>query len=550
MDEIGIVLSGGGTQSCVCQLLADAERGIVREGQLVLIDRGASTVRILARVDAIHPFNDFFTEGDPWSEARRKNVAIPSTVARQYEVAELELLRELGGMDVSYPPRPGDRVVPIDPARDYSLVFDTKGDEGIVKLGSLSGYSQLPIPLQVENIPMHMGVFGVTGSGKSFTTGVLLEKLLQIPAGPQLQVSYPMLIIDANGDYTNYSSSTKKLPANWRASWVRRFVFPRALGSARSSEDEDLFPIGISLDALAPREVAELILLYYKGGPTDLSELQISALEQLIETFREDHRIPTDSVFTHPEHFRRFLAALTELPTDVLAPSAKSAAIRAVRTVRRRLDSEYNLISKDSPLTQVDFVDRITAERGVAILDFSADGAPGVDLPTKQLVISYLASKLLTRFTEFKIASDQRYLLFLIEEAQNFAPSPSYPIGSHLAKVKLMAIATQGRKFGLSLCLVSQRPSFVDPVVLSMCNSFLIHRLSPEDTDYVRRASGGLPSSIASRLTSLRRGEFVLTGQMATVPFALVGSVAPAERTIPHAAGTTNVIADLSRSMT
>lgn len=548
MTALAVVLSGASTQELSCQLLEAAERGHVREGQLVVVRRGAGAPPILSRVEAIRPFNDFFTEGDPWSEARRKSIAIPSNVARQYEIADLDLLRELGGGDVRFPPQPGDLVEHIDPVLDYDSIFELSGRAGIVSLGSLSGYEDLPIPLTVESIPMHLGVFGVTGSGKSYTTGALIERLLDIPTDRDAKVAYPMIVIDANGDYSNYARKTGSVPPNWRCGFIDRLVFPRALHSAKSFNGESLRPIGVSLDALTPREVAELILLYYRGTSTDLSELQLAALEGLIEVFREEKHIPTDDILTQPAKYREFVGRLDQLDNEQLHAGSKAAIKRALGNIRRRLIDDHMLIGAKSPITEPEFVDRITREPGVLLLDFSADGAPGVDLPTKQLVIGYLASVLLTRFTRFKTDGNQRYLMFLIEEAQNFCPSSAYPVGSHLARLKLMSIATQGRKFGLSLCLVSQRPSFVDPVVLSMCNSFLIHRLAPDDVDFVRRASGGLPESMKLRLTAMQRGEFVLAGQMSKVPFPIVGSVRKRERDIPHDTGSTNVVGDLLKN--
>ena len=50
-----------------------------------------------------------------------------------------------------------------------------------------------------------MAVFGTTGSGKSFDTGCLIEKFMGIKADETTCVSFPMIIIDANGDYLNYS---------------------------------------------------------------------------------------------------------------------------------------------------------------------------------------------------------------------------------------------------------------------------------------------------------------------------------------------------------
>ena len=160
--------------------------------------------------------------------------------------------------------------------------------------------------------------------------------------------------------------------------------------------------------------------------------------------------------------------------------------------------------------------------------------------------MTYIATLLFNKFANYKIRDRSRYLIFLIEEAQNFIPDKSYPVGSSLAKNKLSLIATQGRKFGLSLCLVTQRPSFIDKIVLSMCNTFFIHRISPDDVSYVRSVTGGLPESISRRLTRLNQGEMILTGQMNKVPFPLLIRVPTEDRIVPHPAGTTEVVDTLS----
>jgi DNA helicase HerA-like ATPase len=192
-------------------------------------------------------------------------------------------------------------------------------------------------------------------------------------------------------------------------------------------------------------------------------------------------------------------------------------------------------------------VDELTEQGNIAIIDFSAKGAPGIELPMKQLVMTYLATVLFDSFTRYKVEGEDRYLLFMVEEAQNFCPDVSFPVGASLAKAKLSAIATQGRKFGLGLCLISQRPSFVDRIVLSMCNTFFIHRASPEDVSFVRTVTGGLLPGLLARLTKLSNGEIIITGQMSKVPFPLVVKVREEDRAVAHPAGTTEVVKNLAR---
>jgi len=257
----------------------------------------------------------------------------------------------------------------------------------------------------------------------------------------------------------------------------------------------------------------------------------------------------------NPDNFKNLLDMLEKFAKETdMAPATKGAVKRALNSFVT-IEKEHKLLSTKSNLQEatitdniiehVKFVDQITKEGGVAIFDFSADGAPGVDLKTKQLVMTYLASLLFEQFSNYKIKREDRYLLLIIEEAQNFCPDKTYPISFSLAHAKLSAIATQGRKFGLSLCLISQRPSFVDRIVLSMCNSFFIHRISPEDVSFVKNISGGLPPSLVSKLTTMNQGDLIITGQMNTVPFPLVIHVPV--RQVKHTIGEVNVCDNLAK---
>jgi len=75
-----------------------------------------------------------------------------------------------------------------------------------------------------------------------------------------------------------------------------------------------------------------------------------------------------------------------------------------------------------------------------------------------------------------------------------------------------------------------------------MCNTFFIHRLSPEDVNYVKSVTGGLPSTFSNKLTSLPQGELIVSGQMNKVPFPLLIKIKKSDRTVIHTAGSTNVV--------
>lgn len=508
--------------------------------------------KILSRVAKIIPFNAYYTEDDPWSEARRKGLHIPDNIARKYEICELDLLIQLPNSEVNYPPKPGDEVLKIDLESHYEDIFGISRDEpGYVWFGSLFGYKNAPIPLDIEKVPMHMAVFGTTGSGKSFSTGVLIEKFMGISAGENRAVSFPMIIIDANGDYLEYDKYFKQayqdIDSKIRpVGWVKRFVFPHI--AYQNSELRGEPVIGVDLDRLSVKEIAETIVMYHKGS-LDGAELQISGIVTLLDYLRENEGYDSlHEFFVDDDLYDELIGKLRNFDTKRIAAATKPAIERAFAKFRE-IESNYKILSakKESELTQDEFIDDITENGGIAIIDFSEEGATGVDIQVKQLVMTYLANLLFNKFSKYKIENRTRYLIFLIEEAQNFIPDKSYPISSSLAKNKLSLIATQGRKFGLSLCIVTQRPSFIDKIVLSMCNTFFIHRISPDDVSYVRTATGGLPSSLETRLTRLTQGHMIVTGQMNKLPFPLMISIPKTDRIVPHPMGTTDVISTLKK---
>ena len=431
-ENMGIILSGATTQEASCQMLEEAERGGVREGMLLLV-KPKDRKPILARVSQIIPYNAFYTEGDPWSEARRKGLPIPEDVARQYEVCELELLIEIPPREVNYPPYPGDFVMKIDPMKHDKDIFGvSRGDPKHVWYASLAGYENAPVPLNVENIPMHMAVFGTTGSGKSFDTGALIEKLADVPFDETTHVPFPMVIIDANGDYLDYVNYFKRKGILGHIGWIKRFVFPKIYSrSLDMREDaEYISPIGIDLDALSNRELAETIIMYYKGT-TEGAELQLSGIVTLFEHMSVERGYDSrHDLFL--DNYQELIDDLRSFPTGRISAPTKTAVERSLEKFRE-IENDYKLLSTKSILKEEDFIDDITKSGSIAVIDFSADGATGVGLPTKQLVMTYLASILLKRFTEFKVRGRERYLTFMIEEAQNFCPDRSYPVSSSLA---------------------------------------------------------------------------------------------------------------------
>jgi DNA helicase HerA-like ATPase len=524
VDPIGVVLSGSTTKRISAQLYVDYE-GKIREGELCFVRSLINESKFLCRVDEIIPYSEFFEEGDAWSEARRKKSAIPTEISRKYYTLNLEILGEVRGrrlIEVTLPPTPGSEVFHIGDKNEILAVMGFEDEEKIpIEFGTLFGYKDFPLYLDADAIPMHLAILGVTGSGKSYTVGYLLEQISNINTS-KLKTALTTIVIDANGDYLDYHDTFHKYQSVGNYSDVVRFVFK----NSPAKFNKGVKIISMDLEVFEPREVAELIITYYTGGT--LNELQVAGIENALRKLCEEKGYSVYSLLLNEKYFKSELMAELEKAKEekLIHDTTLSAIKRALFKFKSDVVEKYELITQKNLVTLgPEFIDSITSPKNpnLVLIDFSADGAPGVSPQLKQLVVSYITKLLLKMFTKYKIEGADRIMLLIIEESQNYCPNlQTFPIGYSLARENLAQIATQGRKFGLSLCLVSQRPSFVDPVVLSMVNTFIIHRISAEDAYFVKKVAGGLPKVIEDKLTSLATGRAIVTGQMNRLGFPIL----------------------------
>jgi len=122
------------------------------------------------------------------------------------------------------------------------------------------------------------------------------------------------------------------------------------------------------------------------------------------------------------------------------------------------------------------------------------------------------------RHSKSKIKRNYRFeapLFVIIEEAHVFIPKGE----DARAKYWASKIAREGRKFGLGLCIVSQRPRSIEPSVLSQMGSLAVMKIVQEDDQHqIASASESISKEFISQLTSLNVGDAVLVGQWVNLP--------------------------------
>ncbi len=122
------------------------------------------------------------------------------------------------------------------------------------------------------------------------------------------------------------------------------------------------------------------------------------------------------------------------------------------------------------------------------------------------------------------LAADQRHQhpwVIVLEEAHNYAHPRRLDEGAgyKLARMAYERIAKEGRKFGISLIIASQRPSEISPTIISQCANFISHRLQdPDDIDHFRRIVPVQARRLLEQVTSLAAGEAIAFGSAFQIP--------------------------------
>jgi hypothetical protein len=139
-------------------------------------------------------------------------------------------------------------------------------------------------------------------------------------------------------------------------------------------------------------------------------------------------------------------------------------------------------------------------------------------------------------------------LLFVCEEAHRYAPADK-AIGFGPTRRALSRIAKEGRKYGVFLGLVTQRPAEIDPTILSQCSSLFVMRLSNDrDQNLIRSAVSDAAANLLSFVPTLGTREVFAFGSGVALPTRMRFPALPAEQR-PNSEASGNTRSDGGRSM-
>jgi len=138
-------------------------------------------------------------------------------------------------------------------------------------------------------------------------------------------------------------------------------------------------------------------------------------------------------------------------------------------------------------------------------------------LPTE--IVNVVVSVLCRMTFDFALWSEGKVPVTLVcEEAHRYVPSKPN-VGFEPCKRAIAKIAREGRKYGASLCIVTQRPADIDPTILSQCNTVFALRMSNDrDQEIVKSAISDTGSGLLEFLTALGQREAIAFGDGVTLP--------------------------------
>jgi len=433
-------------------------------GEYVVVDDEIR--KLLGIVSSVYSENPYITESIINPEYVQKINNLTNNMVKYKAVVNLlGEITDSGLSALKYPPRPSRSVYKAD-NEILKKVFKID-DKKFVKIGTLLNNKEIPVYINLEQaIIRHLAILAITGAGKSNTVAVLIEKIAQKKG--------TALIFDIHGEYKISSFNV-----------IDPKINPYSL-----DVDEIAGLIGIDMDTSAQMYhlLSEIIEEIKRRNYSNDEEDTLS--KELRKTFLEDLITELDNLKNDKEKIREY---------------GRDTTFRLLNRLKN-LKNKFGSLFVDGA---TELLKRIVNGR-INILDLS-----GLDEDKADIIISHVLSSILNDRKRESKKHLEAPIVCILEEAHLFASAQRRTRSKYI----LNRIAREGRKFGVGLWIVSQRPKGLDPDILSQMNNMIILKLvEPEDQVHVRRASESLSEELMRYLPSLNPGEAIIVGNMVKIP--------------------------------
>ena len=420
--------------------------------------------------------------------------------------------------------------------------FFSRTSGSSITLGTLMNRRNVEVALDPNGLSRHLAIIAQTGAGKSYLAGKVLEELLELGA--------TIVVLDPNSDYVQLRKvredeavpyeHARKAPNHDR---IQLYRVPIA---GRQRYPDDLCgpssKYTIRFSGLDGEEICDVA-----GVPSNAERIREAVVNACI-------RLRRDRVDFNPRFLAQHLADFAAVPLEDVDDHATGPSATAIVTHGPDVndtDAQLDLIRANDHVTTVmvtkrgrgdahtgthDDREMVAARNALryirklekypiwsqSTIDLNAILQPMkltvLDLAgTEKGVMAYTAEWLLSNLWQRALGGELSNPVFVVlEEAHNLVPG-----GRETTRASriINTVASEGRKFGVFLIVVTQRPSKISDDTLSQCASQLIMRLTnPDDQKAIQRASEVVSQALLDDLPGLNQGEVVVLGRLTRVP--------------------------------
>lgn len=310
-----------------------------------------------------------------------------------------------------------------------------------------------PVTLPVNGlVQRHLSIIGMTGSGKSYLLGLLCEELARRKAA--------ILIVDPHNEYIPMAQT---LPRE-----TRRMLY--SVGTAT----------GLNTYTLDVKEISTYDFQHFTGmGPGSTS-----IVETVLQGLRENT----------PQYTIQDLLNELDARAKRGQPSERAAAMWA-RNYIQTLANTGMIGIREPPIREMVGANQVTviAMSGV-----------------RERIQQFVVTSILKRVFDARRQREIPPLLLIVEEAHRFAPSGEAASSSAMMRT----LAAEGRKFGVCLVVVSQRPNRLDTTVLSQCVTNIVMKVkNPADLASIRESAENVTEDLLGELPRFERGDALVMGE-------------------------------------
>ena len=392
-------------------------------------------------------------------------------------------------LGVSFYPHLGEAVA-VAAAEDIAAVYG-RPEASNVRIGTVHQDPDLPAHLLTDELlGKHFAILGTTGSGKSCSVALILRSILtQHPNGHVILLDPHNEYAHAFGDMAEVvTTNDLQLPY-----WLLTFEEMVEVMVSKEGADRQA-QIAILKDAIVDTKKS---MAGDQAGHVTVdtpTPYRLGELKRLIDADMGKLDKPENST-----PYLRLLARLESLNSD------------------KRFSFMFSsLVVRDSLADLLSRLLRIPVDgKPITIMDLS-----GVPSEIVDVVVSVL-SRMVFDFSLWSMKDKTVPVLLVCEEAHRYVPERDEN-GFGPTKRAISRIAKEGRKYGVSVCLVSQRPSELSASILSQCGTLIALRMGNEqDQEFVRRALPETAHGLLDVLPALRTREAVVVGEGVAVPMRI-----------------------------